>query len=636
MKINKSQNIIAYLLNHSEDWVSAQELSKAFLVSDRQIRKYIVSINDRYSLKVILSSKSGYKIDVQAYHRIHESENDNSFVVDRQNYIIQKLINEKTRYNIYDFAQELHISEESIHHDIRSIKKTIHPFNLNIKRTNDMLSIYGDETQLRILMSHLIKKGTYQNFIIQNGAISLNDEYDLASFKQAVKKILDDVGIYTNDYTLTNTVIHLIVIIDRLAKGFSLDDTQEHKDFLDTKQYAASIKIRDYIKESYDVYINDTEINYICMLFSTHLTTLDHEKISSANIQHYVEDKYIKITKTLIREVEDYYYLEPFDGDFITKITIHIKNMFERIRNNYYAKNSLTDKIKLTYPFVYDIAVFIAQKLHSDYQLTLTEDEITFIAFHIGAYFENHSLQTTYVSAIFVYADYYSYYKNTIQAISSRFDKVLLIDNVISYEDFLLNENYQTDIIITTLDLKTNKEVIKIQPFITEKDLQNINSITQRILEKKKKLFAQEHILDFFYPALFRKDIPCMNRYDIIKEMTKEVIALDYTTQAFYDDVILRENISSTAFYNVAIPHAMSKSTSKSFISIAIFESGVQWNEQTINIVALIGISDYERKIFSEIFDEIIEIFNNPYNVNLLISSLDFNDFIMKMKSLLE
>lgn len=60
------------------------------------------------------------------------------------------------------------------------------------------------------------------------------------------------------------------------------------------------------------------------------------------------------------------------------------------MKNNYYAKNPMTNKIKATYPLIYDIAVFIAQELNHDYNITLTEDEITFIAFHIGAYFENN------------------------------------------------------------------------------------------------------------------------------------------------------------------------------------------------------------------------------------------------------
>ena len=76
--------------------------------------------------------------------------------------------------------------------------------------------------------------------------------------------------------------------------------------------------------------------------------------------------------------------------------------LFLRIKNNYTAKNPLTQKIKTDFPLIYDIAVYIAQILNKDYSVLIDEDEIAFIAFHIGSYLENSNKNQNKISCIFI------------------------------------------------------------------------------------------------------------------------------------------------------------------------------------------------------------------------------------------
>ena len=111
--------------------------------------------------------------------------------------------------------------------------------------------------------------------------------------------------------------------------------------------------------------------------------------------------------------------------------------------------------------------------------------------------------------------------------------------------------------------------------------------------------------------------------------MTKDLSNLNYTGKDFYNDVLNREALSSTAFHDIAVPHSLTaKSTHKSFISIALFNEGILWSEDKyVHVVAMIGINDNSRKIFSKFFDQLIHMFDNPANIQKLLNTHDFDEF---------
>lgn len=77
--------------------------------------------------------------------------------------------------------------------------------------------------------------------------------------------------------------------------------------------------------------------------------------------------------------------------------------------------------------------------------------------------------------------------------------------------------------------------------------------------------------------------------------------------------------MSSTAFHNVTVPHSLSKDIKRSFISISIHQIPISWEQHSINMIAFIGVHEVDRRIFAEVFDELIEILSEPANVKELV-----------------
>ena len=65
----KPEKLLDYLVQENHRWISGARLSDYLAVSTRQVRKYINAINMDGDHPIILSSKKGYKIDLDEYHK---------------------------------------------------------------------------------------------------------------------------------------------------------------------------------------------------------------------------------------------------------------------------------------------------------------------------------------------------------------------------------------------------------------------------------------------------------------------------------------------------------------------------------------------------------------------------------------
>lgn len=636
MKATNTSKLIEYLVSEGDLWIPSGIISDYLSVSTRQIRNYINKINEDAKDTIILSSNRGYKINMEAYQRYrlgsHQEEDDTP--ITRQNFIIQKLVSEKNGYNIFDIAEELYVSEATVENDLRNVRNILKEYHLSLKREKDTIIMSGSEKQKRSLMSHLISSDSYDNFVLKDEVRLLTFHYHFWDFRTTIRDIFAENDIFANDYTLNNTALHLIIMIDRIRSHCMLEEDVDLDKLKNSQQYRVAERIQEYIEECYDVRINDCELYNLTLVISNNTTMIDYSFITADNINEYIEQKYIDIAHKVIHDVEECYYLDPFDEDFITKFTIHVKNMFNRVNNNYYAKNPLTGKIKTTYPLIYDIAVFIAQEFKRDYDVTLTEDEITFIAFHIGSYFENNVQSKTKVTCAFIYADYYSIHKNVMDKIIRQFDDKINMKYAISinnYNPSLLH----ADLIISTIDMPFSNTYVTIHPFLTEKDNKNIRNAIESIAQTKRGNALKAYLMNFFDERLFYKNPSFQDKEDAIRKLTADVVSLNYAQDSLFEDVMARERMSSTAFHDVAVPHSLSKNANTSFISIAISEKPMKWGDHEVQIIALIGVNEDSRKVFSEVFDEIIDILSEPVHVKELIQTKDFQTFIEQIKQLM-
>lgn len=625
--------LLDYLWHHFERDVQANELSQILKVSTRQVRKYVSQLNIMFDNdNLIYSTNKGYRLNSDLYVIYKETVNKQKIETPktRQNYIIQRLISEKDGLDIFDLAEDIYVSESTISTDLRTLTKVLSTFDLKITKSKDRITLIGTEKDKRKLMSSLISSDSYDNFVLKNEIRLLTFHYHYWDFRKDLLEIFTRKNIFVNDYTLNNTALHLVVMIDRIRNGSMLTDDEDLSSLEHTPQYDVASEIKDYIQSTYNIEMNNSELYNLTLIIDNNTTIIDYSLVSEANIHQYIEKKYIDMAHELIHSVEDCYLLDPFTEEFICKFTIHVKNLFNRIENNYFAKNPLTAKIKATYPLIYDIAVFIAQQFKERYDIILTEDEIAFISFHIGSYFENNVQSKNKISVLFLYADYYSIHKKTLDKISSKFIDKINIKYALSINNY--NPNFvHADLIISTVEIPFNLPSVVINPFLTDKDITKISNKIDKLIAERTNNKLKSTILDLFNKKLFFQSMILDDKDKIIEKLCSNAIENNFADSSFLRDVFEREKMSSTAFQNVAVPHSLGNNAKRSFISVALFKEPIVWDTKEIQMVILIGVHSDTRNVFSQIFDGLVEIVSEPKYLNELILSSSYEEFINKL-----
>jgi Transcriptional antiterminator len=633
MKILK-KDLVSIILEQNE-WIDANNLSIYFDVSTRTIRNYINKIKDEFP-GLIISSYKGYKIDTD---KLDSSCNTiiNSDLNSRVDYIIRKLISSQKDLSVYDLADQLFISDSSFNRALDVIKNKLIKYDLSLKRKRNNIKIVGSELNKRKLINNLISKESTNGFSLSNDLGLLSSEINITECQSILSKIFNDFNIYVNDYGFHTILLHVIVMVDRILKGNYINQTAQHIKVDNTYDYQIALEIKKSIRDKFLIEISDAELYYLRLVILNNCNNLNYSFVNKDNINVYVEDEYIELTNNILEKLKSNYCLDNFKHNFIVNLTMHIKYLLIRIRNNSYTKNPFTNKFKDSYPLIYDMATFIAKEI-SDYAgISVVDDEIAFIAFHIASYLVNDNNVRNKVNCCFIYANYHNFHVKSLERIIKDLNSELYISSTVSVKDInKIPKNTELLISCCTESLNVDLPVVSTNMFVNDADIANIRNKVNEINLRKKKERTQKSLDHFIGKKLFKREFYCSNNIEMIKTLSDECISLGLCEETFFKEVLERENLSSTSFSNnVAIPHSLNANTKQSFLSVVLNKKGMIWGENTVNIIMMIGTSKGDREAFKVIFDELIAILYEPKNVRELIKSIDYTDFVNKLVNLI-
>lgn len=632
MKKNLSKDLLRFLQSKGfGTYIPSSEIVSYFSISKRQVQKYIASINNTSLHEpIILSSRKGYALNPnqnQYIEKILTTTDIFNSPESRRLYILQKIISSPEIYDVFDFSEELFISESTVEADLQKARQYLQPYYLIIKKKKSKLYIEGKEKdKRRFMQEHLFHKG-YENFSFKGITELLSFHYNLPELYETLRNIFFKHEIFVNDYALHNIVIHIIVTIERIHRHFDLNENIDLSTLENEHNFLAAQEIVSYVNQQYHVTITTSELYNLILLISNNTSLTNYAIVNAQNIEKHINPQFIHIARDLLNKVENAYHLEPFNEEFIATFTIHIENLLKRVKNDATIKNPLTKTFKYSYPLIYDIAVFIAQTLYKNYQITIDEDEIAFIAFHVGSFFEISDILNKKVSCLFTYSDYYGFYQNEIKKLKNIFDDDINI--IAAFPISYINQDIpKVDLIISTNEIGYNFNTIVINPFLTDNDIEKLRKSIKKISLQKRNKILQTYLSQLFHEDIFYRGIQFNNATETIYYLTQDIIKKNYALKDFTNDVLAREKLSSTAFNEIAIPHSLTNSALESFIAFATCNEPISWGTKKVSLVILIGLAEESKYIFSEVFDSLIDILSNTDYVQKLSQANSYEELI--------
>lgn len=634
----KLQKLIRLLIESQPS--TAATLADQLNVSVRTIKNYVSDINNAFP-DTIHSSYDGYRIDTKkALTALSDSTNHiPQTSEERVFYIINKLLNHNDNIilNVYDLCDELYISLSTVRNELNRVRRELKKFDLELVVKGDLIECKGLEKNKRKMLSTILYNESNINFVniesIQNTFLDIDIQY----IQQAVLEIFDKYHYFINDYSLINLVLHITIAVDRIRNNNINNQDIKELPGIKLHEYALAQELAEKLGNHFHIQYSDAEIYEMSLLLISRATTIDYKTITTNNLVDFVGIECLSLVNELIQEINAFYYIDLSEQEFLIRFALHIRNLLVRSKNNYFSKNPLTESIKLACPLIYDASVNLARSIKEKTGITINDDEIAYIAFHLGSALETQKSLDSKITAVLYCPNYYDINLKVTDAINQHFSNQLLIKNILTDESEL-DKVKDVDLVISTIPLLkyTELPVVTINIFLNSKDINLLKNKINALKNEKSKKEFEDYLRQLIIPEFFERKSDLKTQDECISYMVKKMQKIGYVDASFKKEVLEREKISSTAFGNFAIPHAMKMYAHKTGINIIISDEAISWNGHPVHFVLMMCFNKDERYIFNEIYDPITMILSEPENVKKIMTAENYEQFIQLMVSLLQ
>lgn len=630
--INKQKKLIEILLQ-SEKVVTGKELSYLIGVSPKTIRNYISAINSIES-NCIISSNKGYVIDREIAQKIM-NQKENSLPENQKEralFILKRLLQVNTKVDLNDLSDELLVSIETVKNDFIVVKEKVTANNLFIIQTNNLVWIEGSERDKRKLLSNLLSGEFNENLLKIEVLDKIFPDLDIKYLADQLELICQEFHCFINDYALNNLILEIAIEIDRMRNNFMYSERHRYfnhpisdQDLIIVKKLAANLEEKYYIK------YRDRDINELANILLSGLIKFDFTKLTTQKLEENLDNRCQELILRLKAQMKNWGLFNVEDEGFLIKFSLHINNLLARIESGNILKNPLIKHIKHSCPLIFEHAIELGNTISKFIKKTLSEDEITFLALHIGSAIGENYYVNSRIKCILYVPSYYDYSLNLINKIKQEFEKDIVINQIITnIKEADITNN---DLIISVGMYFYNISIpeVQIAPFMTKNDRNTLAEMIDRTKLQKERVFFEESLQQITESNLFYKSNNFLEKKDVLNFMCQQLIDNDYVSINFLNDVFEREKQSSTAFGKLAVPHSFKMDASKTCMSILISDKGIRWDENSVvHIVLLFAIRKNERGLFFNIFDNIVTKLLEPRNLEFVAKSETLDEAIGK------
>ncbi|EHW9791021.1 TPA: BglG family transcription antiterminator [Listeria innocua] len=611
--------------------LSAQKLSQDLHISERTIRTDIAKLTEFLETNgatITLTRGAGYKIEIldptafEAFQADkNKPKNADYFDLDnpeeRVKYEIFLLLSSADYIKLEDLADTLFASRATISNDMKQVRTVIASYDLTlVSKPGSGVKIVGEEEKMRYTLTALIASKKAPESYLETFFEWHKQKEKLQKLMSAVTDYFFANNIRFTDEALQNLLLHMMILVERIELGHSL----EQFELTDVSEEEITIanNLAGILASLFEIEISEGDKNYLLLqIASKRILNVEDKEISEFDDYAYIEG--------MLNRIESQYFYRLQDDLQLKKDLIaHIHSMLYRVKYHMTVKNPMTEHIKRYYPLAYEITLDAVESLKKDYPYDINQNELAYLALHIGASLERN-YQISYYrhkSALIVCGSGFGTARIVEAKVKSAVSN-LDITKVVSIQEYNRFIHIEEDIILSTVRIpEKNKPVIKISNIPTNEELKMLGAIIEEQTDPNRGFLSS------FFDAAFFARSTLTNKTAILEEMVESLKNKNIVGDEFLNSVIERERLGSTVLgTGIAIPHPLGLMAKETKIVIRILDNPIKWDQkQSVHAVFLLCISknDYEEAI--NIYELLVELVREEYGEKLAALK-DFTDF---------
>lgn len=635
--MNSRQEKLLSLLKKSNKKLTVNEISKTFAVSRRTV------FNDLNYLDYLLET-SGYSLvrldDGVLLKKDYSNKRQEIDIVDfyssNRRYDLFKNILFSHELNVDDLSEKLFVSESTILNDINYINENyIKDLSASLLISNNELYIDGDEPiiqNLYVRFNELIfkklrlmlieSKDLYRNYYF-----FLSDAYG----DQLVKKVKSVLYLYlTNnsqvlaEYYFDNIINYLIVLVYRKTYLNEVDNNENNNSLIKFQDADDILKM---VECNFGIVFSETEVDYFYDILRA-----NNIKVKNKYDKNAVED----LVEVFLKSSSELLKLDlSKDSILVEQLNRHFPSMIDRAKNNIKIDNPFIDEIKNEYTTLFNTIWMVVIMNRGIFDFDLNDDEIGLLTIYLQSSLDRNKI----VQKVILHIE--SRYYDT-SFIVNRIEQVLPAVEIEVLEGKVDLSKINSDMIITTSDNTTfgNIPFVKITPVVTEIDLKNISdkynftifkNTKYKQLNDKHKIF--DIINNYFRPEFIHFNKNFNNRDEMMKFALEDMVEKDIVDKNYVESIFAREKMGSTALnYMISTPHGNPKFVKDSCIYTVINNKPVQWDDDNVNIMFMMNISESDIENLRTLFNFIYEISQDKKLIDELIKTQNYQEFIDSLR----
>lgn len=629
--MNARQIFLLEFLLKQHEYLSANQLAEKYGVSTKTVYQDIDKLNyffDEGELKsrIVKVPRKGIKLsDDEERKKIHSLllvNKHESGVQDfspeyRESELIKRLFINQEDLDIYDFAEEMYVTESTVHRDIDKLEKNLGQFNLKIRIKHDQLFVEGDEWNIRKAL---------QSYVIQAQSLGREEkierffsEKDIEICYEAISRLSQKYHHQFSEEYSCLLLVECLVFKKRTEHNNCLTERTSNliNDLNHLEVYFFSGELLESIINKSFSEISPYEIEamaYSLLAYGFSIQSADYIQ----NIEHQVNELIIKVSNLLSLDLSK-------DNHLKLMLSNHISKMIFRLRNQIYITNPALEEIKKQYSSLFNVIWIAIRGLSKYYEINISNEELAFIVIHFQLAIEKIVKP---LNIVVICQNGIATSELIMSKLHKIFDSDAKITNINARElDFYDLSNI--DLIISTIALPEVKvPVIEVSPILTKDEIESIRSfysehMTDNYTLMRTSLDGRKFNLESLQtlikkPSLIRETVK--SKKECIEKMIRECDATNRRIKEFKESILERETLGSTSVYTgVALPHCDPRFVEQSELIVMTLDKTINWGKNNVKLIILIAVAENDIPIFKDSLIALYSVIENQELMNELV-----------------
>ncbi|OIJ16635.1 PTS fructose transporter subunit IIA [Anaerobacillus alkalilacustris] len=543
---------------------------------------------------------------------------------DRVQFLIKQLLLKDDFMKLEDLADELFISKSTLQNDLQEVKKILKKYDLILEsRPNYGFRLKGNELKRRFCMSEYLFDRSESEIDAINSKISIIPNEDMLSIKSIIINHINMHEIELSDIGINNLIIHIAIACRRIRNGNHVSlIPDELKEIVNKKEYEVAKEIVGEIEKSLNVVFPETETAYIAIhLLGTKMVV--EEKISQKEIKSLMDDEIYKLVEKVLDAVEEQLRLGiKEDKELIVGLCIHLKPAINRFRYGMNLRNPMINAIKSYYPVAFQAGVVAGMVLKKEIGISIHENEIGYIALHLGGALERKKMTIRPKRCIVVCASGIGSAKLLNYKLQSRFGSKIEILGTTEYYKLKQMSLHSLDFIVSTIPISEplSIPVIEVNTILGGQDLEKVEVMLTDAVDDTFEYTREELV---FLQQKFE------TRDEVINFLGEKLYQLNLVGEGYLDAVYEREAVSPTCFGNlVAIPHPITSQTNSTFWAVCTLQKPVMWADKPVQFVCLLNVEKNNKSDLQKMYNILGSVVDSKQLVQQLLKCKTYQEFI--------